>query len=183
MHQPSRFKMKLRAPIFLLFLQLLYTASSCTEFTGAAAQPVEKNTASPDQTPTYKVVKIKDGDTFVVLKDNTELTVRFEHIDCPEKNQPFGTKAKQFVSDQCFGKNITLQHHNKYDRNKRLIAEVILENGRNLNKALVENGLAWHFKQYSDDTGYAKLELTARKNQVGLWSEKDPVAPWLWRKK
>ena len=175
--------MKHRAPILLLFLYILCNTSSCTEFTGAAAQPVEKNAASFAQTSTYKVVKIKDGDTFVVLKDKTELTVRFEHIDCPEKNQPFGTKAKQFVSDQCFGKNITLQHHNKYDRNKRLIAEVILANGCNLNKALVENGLAWHFKQYSDDTVYAKLEWAARKKQVGLWSEKDPVAPWLWRKK
>lgn len=170
-----------RLPIPLLLLCILSTTISCSETNGATAYTLEKNATA--STPTYKVVKIKDGDTFVVLKDNTELTVRFEHIDCPEKNQPFGTKAKQFVSDQCFGKNITLQHHNKYDRNKRLIAEVILANGRNLNKMLVENGLAWHFKQYSNDTTYATLETAARHRKLGLWSEKDPVAPWLWRKK
>lgn len=173
--------MKCRLPISLLLFCILSYTPSCTETNGATAYTLEKNTTH--SSPTYKVVKIKDGDTFVVLKDNTELTVRFEHIDCPEKNQPFGTKAKQFVSDQCFGKNITLQHHNKFDRNKRLIAEVILTDGRNLNKLLVENGLAWHFKKYSGDTAYAQLETVARNKKLGLWSEKDPVAPWLWRKK
>ncbi len=111
--------------------------------------------------PGYKVIGMKDGDTFVLLMDGKEQTVRFAHIDCPEKKQPFGNRAKQFVSDLCFGTYVTLVYSdkNKYDRNKRLIAEVILEDGRNLNKELVKNGLAWHFKKYSDDNGYAKLEI------------------------
>lgn len=71
---------------------------------------------------------------------------------------------------------------NKQDRNKRLIAEVILEDGRNLNKELVKNGLAWHFKKYSDSEEYAQLETEARNKKIGLWSEPNPIAPWDWRK-
>lgn len=132
----------------------------------------------------YKVIGIKDGDTFVLLIDDKEQVVRFAHIDCPEKKQPFGNKAKQFVSDLCFGTYVTLVYNdkNKYDRNKRLIAEVILEDGRNLNKELVKNGLAWHFKKYSDNEEYAQLEIEARSNKIGIWSEPNPIAPWDWRK-
>lgn len=132
----------------------------------------------------YKVIGVKDGDTISLLIDGKEQTVRFAHIDCPEKKQPFGTKAKQFVSDACFRTYVTLviNEKNKYDRNKRLIAEVILEDGRNLNKELVKNGLAWHFKKYSDSKEYDQLEKTARKNKIGLWIEPAPIAPWDWRK-
>jgi len=139
---------------------------------------------TPKTQTAYKVIGVKDGDTISLLMDGKEQAVRFAHIDCPEKKQPFGTKAKQFVSDACFGKYVTLviNEKNKYDRNKRLIAEVILENGRNLNKELVKNGLAWHFKKYSDSKEYDQLEKAARKKKIGLWNEPDPIAPWDWRK-
>ena len=115
--------------------------------------------------------------------DGKEQTVRLAHIDCPEKKQPFGNKAKQFASDLCFGKNVTLINDNKFDRNKRLITEIFLLDGTNVNKELVKNGLAWHFKKYSDNKEYAQLEIEAQKNRIGLWSETTPVAPWNWRKK
>ena len=130
----------------------------------------------------YKVIGIKDGDTFVLIIDRKEQVVRFAHIDCPEKKQPYGNKAKQFVSERCFGQYVTIIHNNKFDRNKRLIAEVILQDGTNINKQLIKNGLAWHFKKYSKDTEYEELELQARRNKIGLWSDSEPVAPWEWRK-
>lgn len=148
------------------------------------SQPLLQKTEATTRKTTYKVIGIKDGDTIVLLIDGKEQTVRFAHIDCPEKKQPFGSKAKQFVSDLCFGKYVTLIiiDENKYDRNKRLIAEVILEDGRNLNKELVKNGLAWHFKRYSESEDYARLDAGARINKIGIWSEPNPIAPWDWRK-
>ncbi len=141
--------------------------------------PDEKIIPKPS---TYKVIGIKDGDTFVVLMNGKEQVVRLAHIDCPEKKQPFGTKAKEFVSQQSFGKQVSLVHGYKYDRNRRLIAEVILADGRNLNKELVKNGLAWHFKNYSDDKVYAALEHKARREKMGLWKDRAAVAPWEWRR-
>ena len=125
-----------------------------------------------------KVIGVKDGDTFVLLMNGKEQVVRLAHIDCPEKKQPFGKKAKQFAADLCFGKNVTLIHTNKYDRNRRLIAEIILPGGLNVNKEMVKNGMAWHFKKFSTSSEYAQLEMEARANKSGLWSEPNPVAPW-----
>lgn len=45
-----------------------------------------------------KVVGVKDGDTLSVLCDGSAKTVRLAGIDCPEKGQPYCTKAKQFTS-------------------------------------------------------------------------------------
>ena len=130
---------------------------------------------------TAKVVGVKDGDTFVVLHEKKEIVVRLEHIDAPEKNQPFGYKAKKFVSDFCCGKTVVVIGNGKKDRNGRWIGEIFYNN-QNLNKELVRNGLAWHYKRYSKSANYADLEIAARKKKIGLWRDKDPVAPWNWRK-
>ena len=33
--------------------------------------------------------------------------VRLNGIDCPERGQPFGSRAKQFTADLAFGKTVT----------------------------------------------------------------------------
>ncbi|MCD1116974.1 thermonuclease family protein [Chryseobacterium turcicum] len=134
------------------------------------------------QNKSYKVIGVKDGDTVEISMDGKPQVVRLSHIDCPEKKQPFGNNAKQFASDLCFGKKVKLSTGWKKDRNKRLLAEIILSNGKNLNKELVKNGLAWHYKKYSKDNSYDDLEKYARKLKVGLWNDKTPTAPWEWRK-
>lgn len=53
---------------------------------------------------TGKVVVVTDGDTVTVLNDKEQVKVRFDGIDAPERKQPFGTKARQYVADLCFGK-------------------------------------------------------------------------------
>lgn len=134
------------------------------------------------QNKSYKVIGVKDGDTVEILMDGKPQVVRLSHIDCPEKKQPFGNNAKQFASDLCFGKKVKLSTGWKKDRNKRLLAEIILLNGKNLNKELVKNGFAWHYKKYSKDNSYDDLEKQARKQKLGLWNDKNPTAPWEWRK-
>lgn len=75
-----------------------------------------------------------------------------------------------------------MENDDESDRYGRILAEVILPNGQNLNKELVKHGLAWHFKKYSNDDEYAQLENEARMNKVGLWSEPNPIEPWEWIK-
>ncbi len=128
-----------------------------------------------------KVIKIKDGDTIDIFFNGKPLTIRFAHIDCPEKKQPFGNVAKKFTADKCFGQYVTIVSEKKIDRNKRLIGEVINEKGENVNKELVKAGLAWHYLKYSSDTLYSNLENIARQNKVGLWREPNPTPPWDWR--
>lgn len=129
-----------------------------------------------------KVIAIKDGDTISLLYNRQTLTIRLAHIDCPEKGQPYGARARQFISDSCFGKNITVTG-TRFDRNKRLIGVVTTAAGTNINKALIEAGLAWHYRQYSSDSSYSLLEKQARLQRKGLWAESKPTPPWNWRKR
>jgi micrococcal nuclease len=129
-----------------------------------------------------KVIALKDGDTIVVLrKGNIQETIRLAHIDCPEKKQPYGQKAKQFASDFCFGKMVKIIETSRRDIGGRMIGLVIYKD-KCLNEALVSNGLAWHFKKYSKDMSYDVLEQKARAAKIGLWLDPNPIAPWDWRK-
>lgn len=130
---------------------------------------------------TGKVTGIKDGDTFEVLYDNQPERVRLAEIDCPEKAQAFGTKAKQFASDLCFGKTVTVINTGR-DRYGRIVGKVVTEDGVNVNEELVKAGYAWHYKQYSDSELLDEYEQQAREQKLGLWSAKRPVAPWDYRR-
>jgi micrococcal nuclease len=132
------------------------------------------------QTFTGKVTAIKDGDTIEVLHEGKAVKIRLAHIDTPEMGQPYGSNAKQFASDFCFKKIVTVIQTDKPDRYGRLIAVVQLD-GKTLNLELVKAGMAWHFTRYSKDQTYADAEVAARTKKIGLWSQPNPVAPWNWR--
>jgi len=130
-----------------------------------------------------RTVAVIDGDTVEVLRAGKACRVRLEGIDCPERGQPFGTKAKQFTSDLAFDKEVRILDQGK-DRYGRIIGEVILPDGRTLNRELVRAGLAWWYRQYAPkDAELEALEKAAREAKAGLWADADPVPPWEWRKK
>src|SRR2546428_14170819 len=72
---------------------------------------------------TGRVVGVTDGDTIKVLHNGKAEKIRLHGIDCPEKAQPFGTKAKQFTSAMVFGKMVRVLTHGQ-DRYGRTVAEV-----------------------------------------------------------
>lgn len=129
---------------------------------------------------TAKVVGVKDGDTVVVLdSNNVQTTLRLAEVDCPESGQPFGKNAKQFTSDQVFGKMV------KYiatdvDRYGRTIAKIYYGN-KYLSEELIKNGLGWWYYRYSTDKNLGILQNKAEEQKLGLWSDKNAVAPWDWR--
>jgi endonuclease YncB( thermonuclease family) len=130
-----------------------------------------------------KIIRILDGDTVEMLYGQLPIKLRLQHIDCPEKRgkQPFGNKAKQTLSDLCFGQTVTIHSDVKFDRNGRLIGVIFTKEGLNVNKEMLRLGMAWHYKKYSDDMSYDVLEKEARKAKVGLWSEPKPIPPWDYR--
>jgi micrococcal nuclease len=46
-----------------------------------------------------KVIGVIDGDSITMLHDGRQEQIRLWGIDCPEKRQDFGSKAKQAASD------------------------------------------------------------------------------------
>ena len=134
------------------------------------------------ETLTGKVVKISDGDTFTILvEENKQVKVRFHGIDCPESKQDFGTRAKQFTSELAFSKVVNVQVKD-IDRYGRTIGIVVLPDGEILNEELLRVGLAWHYKHYDKSEKYAALENQAKANKVGIWSMKNQIAPWEFRR-
>lgn len=130
---------------------------------------------------TAKVVRIIDGDTIVVLNNsNEQIKVRLEGIDCPESGQDFGTQAKKLTSDLCFGKQVKVIQSGT-DRYGRVLAFIYVRDVC-VNKELLKQGMAWHYKKYNQDDNLAQIEYTARNNKSGLWGLKGPIAPWEWRR-
>ena len=133
------------------------------------------------QTFSGKVVGVLDGDTIEVLNQGRSQRVRLSEIDSPEKNQPFGKKAKQYTSEMVFGKDVTVQSSGK-DKYGRTLGEVYLQNGTNVNHELVRQGMAWQYRQYSNSSRLRGLESEARQEKRGLWREADPTPPWEFRR-
>jgi endonuclease YncB( thermonuclease family) len=127
------------------------------------------------------VVGVSDGDTISVMHNGKAVRVRLQGIDCPEKRQAYGARAKQFTSQRVFRQVVTVIVSGT-DRYGRTLGEVVLEDGTNLNHTLVEEGLAWWYRQYSDDDALRQLEEEARAAGRGLWADRDPVPPWEFRK-
>ena len=54
-----------------------------------------------------RVVGVTDGDTNTVLDDQkSQHKIRVAGIDAPEKNQDFGHRSKEHLSDLVFGKTV-----------------------------------------------------------------------------
>ncbi len=128
-----------------------------------------------------RVIGVKDGDTIEVLYDSIPVRIRLAHIDCPESRQAFGSAAKKFLSELCYDRIVRVQQTDRPDRFGRTIA-VIYIGDESVNLAMVQNGLAWHFKKYSKDEEYANAEVVARESGIGLWADPEPMAPWEWRR-
>ena len=119
-----------------------------------------------------KVIRIKDGDTVVVLLEgNIQKTLRLAEVDCPESGQPFGKNAKEFTSSQIFGKEITFIETDE-DRYGRTIAKIYYDN-KYLSKEIIKAGFGWWYYQYSNDKslgvlqkisslGYGKIKMLYR---------------------
>ncbi len=123
------------------------------------------------------VIGIIDGDTYDILTEtNKTLRIRMKGIDAPEKGMPYCNVAKKYLSSLCYGKRIKLDG-NKKDRNGRIIAFSYLEDSTELSHEMVKAGLAWHYNKYSSDSCLANLEIEARRFGLGLWKDKNPIAP------
>jgi|TARA_B110001469_G_scaffold125163_1_gene140099 endonuclease YncB( thermonuclease family) len=140
------------------------------------------------------VVNIVDGDTIDVIDNNSKkLRIRLLGIDAPEKKQHFGHESFFYLNRILNGQSVTIISNPDKKKPytlgyyKRIIGKVVM-NGRDINLEMIKKGMAWHFKKYKksqpigDRHSYNKAENEARRNNIGLWFEGDPLPPWRWRK-
>lgn len=128
-----------------------------------------------------KVVAVKDGDSITIRSGEHKQIVILYGIDCPEQGQEFGKEARDFTNQACYGKTVTIIEKGK-DKFDRLIADIILEDGTDLNKLLVSKGLAWWSDKFAPkDADLKTLHMNAKEKHLGLWASAKPIPPWIFR--
>lgn len=137
-----------------------------------------------------RVVKIIDGDTLDFLEGTKLQRVRLVDIDAPEKNQPFGNKAKQYLSGIVINADAVAVRSIGTDNYGRTLGQVYVKRCAPTcltylaNEEMVKNGFAWayRFKGKASSSTMEKIEAEAKSKKLGLWSDKSPVEPWKWRR-
>jgi len=135
-----------------------------------------------------RVVGVSDGDTVTVLDaDNTPHKIRLSGIDAPEKEQAYGQKSKESLSELVFGKSVDVEWR-KQDRYGRTVGKIML-GGVDICLEQLKRGMAWHYKQYQQEQTaqdrliYAESEILARSMGTGLWQDAEPLEPSAFRHK
>jgi len=133
-----------------------------------------------------RCIKVADGDTITILTPaKRQVRIRLACIDCPERQQPFGKRAKQFTSSLVFGKQVRV-HVVDWDRYGRAVGWVYVndDDGQKIciNRELVRAGLAWVYRKYCRNPELLRLEQEARSSGRGVWRNPHPVPPWVFRR-
>lgn len=123
---------------------------------------------------------VTDGDTITLLtEDNQQVKIRLDGIDAPESGQAFGQQSKAMLSEKVFSKSV-LAINRGLDRYGRTLA-IVKVDGRIINKEMVAEGWAWHYKKYSDSPALATAEQNAKTKKLGLWADSHSIPPWNFR--
>jgi endonuclease YncB( thermonuclease family) len=132
---------------------------------------------------------VYDGDTILlVTREARRLKIRLYGIDAPETakpdtpGQPFGDAAKKALFAKIMWKKVSAEVLDT-DRYQRTVA-VIRCDGRDINREMVAEGMAWAYRRYSlgaHASEYLTVEDAARSRRTGLWRDANPQPPWEFR--
>ena len=132
------------------------------------------------------VVAVSDGDTITVLDESKQQhKIRLMGIDAPEKKQAYGQRSKESLSELVYMKDVEVTW-SKHDRYGRTVGKVTFY-GKDVCLEQIKRGMAWHYKQYqreqaeSDRSLYSASESQARELKIGLWHDKAPIEPSVFR--
>ncbi|AZS49463.1 hypothetical protein DM558_01135 [Entomomonas moraniae] len=112
----------------------------------------------------------------------------------------FGNRSKQALSDVIFNKNVLLELHgkNKYRKTLATIYTDVPSSCQepvpndmcmectvraDINFKMIEIGMAWYWPFTKNNEKYMQAGEQARKSKTGLWADKNPIAPWDFRRK
>jgi endonuclease YncB( thermonuclease family) len=165
-------------------MRLLAIIIALAAATAIAADKQKPIVIPEGQTVTAKCIGVHDGDSMTLLLDTKDgkrqSKIRLDAIDAPELGQPFSNRSKQALSGMVFDKTCTVESLGP-DKYGRVIGRVTV-GGKDVNAAMLEGGMAWHFAKYDDRQSMADRHEAAQKAGVGLWADPKPIPPWEWRK-
>lgn len=143
---------------------------------------------------TAKITRCADGDTCDFLhSDGVPDRLRLSGVDAPEVahsskeiSQPYGEKCKKMLGLLIDDKTVQIEAKPKRDGYGRLLGR-ILYGDIDVGLFLTGAGCAWIFYPNGIPMElrekYLTASATARANRVGLFAQKRPIAPSVWRRR
>ena len=141
-----------------------------------------------------RVIKVFDGDTFLVRVQGREEHVRLREIDAPEVStrkqvgqEPWGKKAREYALFKVKDKAVRLEVEKKDERDQynRLLAYVFVGDDL-VNQEMVQSGNALFYPgpfrgKYSFQL--ERAEEGAREGELGVWNRENGLRerPWEFR--
>src|SRR5690625_59893 len=149
------------------------------------------------------VSRVIDGDTFTLQTAKKRHTIRVASIDAPETRgrdrpgQPYGQASKRRLQELIANRSLSLVCYEQ-DQYGRDVCDVPLpcnahtqceptrdKERTTASRVLVKLGLAWANREkqgkFLRDKHLPALQTQAKQQRRGLWQDKDPIAPWVWR--
>ncbi len=134
----------------------------------------------PDEGAPAEILYVYDGDTVQVRLNGKKEKVRLLGVDTPEIAGPHtteercGPEASRRTKELARkGDRVTLLFDGTSERDKygRLLARLILADGRALNEILLREGMAKRYRKFGyRKEEYARLEASAKSKKLGVWS-------------
>jgi len=128
-----------------------------------------------------RVVKVHDGDTVTVLAGGVERRVRLVGIDAPERGQPYASASRRGLAARVGGRVVQVIERgtDSYGRTRGRV----LVAGKDANAAQIRDGYAWVYRRFENDPALIAQEAEAKAAGRGLWRDREPVPPWVWRER
>ena len=129
------------------------------------------------------VNSITDGDSVLLTVTNSTETTSYRlfGIDAPEKGQGFYRTSKARLAELVRKQKVQIVDHGTAKYRRRLCT-IYLSDGTDVNLEMVREGMAWHYSYYLTNETYAAAQKEARDSRRGLWIEKNPIEPHVFRK-
>lgn len=136
------------------------------------------------KSPTYKVLRVVDGDTIHINYNGKDEKIRFIGLDTPETKDPrkpiqcFGREATAKMIEFAENKNVRLEFdktQGERDKYGRILAFVYSEDNKNLAYEMIRQGYGneytYNSNPYKYQNEFKEAARKAREENKGLWAE------------
>ena len=164
---PVRFFWSLLFPLLLL-LTLGCADAGQGDVSGRVSWVHDGDTLKVDGIGTVRMIGVDVPETAASERDQY---LRRQGISSPIQRQT-AKKALHFVIGEAKGKTVRLRFDgDRQDRHGRTLAYVLLPDGRNLNRLLIEEGLAAVYRRFDFQLKkeFLAAEKEARREGRGMW--------------
>ena len=190
--QQRRWRYAGRKSLLVVLVTLVAGALVTADRMGFFNRGAPAQGAGGDDLPTFDgksflVSHVSDGDTIDVHVPGPhpyDQRVRLLGVDTPETVKPrtpvqhFGPEASAFTKQTVLGQTVTLGLDPKRTRDiyNRLLAYVVLADGRDFCRLLIEEGYGYADPRFAHPrrSDYAKVQKQAMKDGRGLWKDVKP---------